>query len=253
MSDDEKKYDVNVDVFQGPLDLLLHLIENRKLHICDISLSQITDDYMSYLVQLKSFSIESSADFILTASILMLIKSKFLLPSLDLTREEEQNIEELEIRLKEYQIIKKLSAHIQNGFGKKVIFFRRQNKKREIVFSPDKNMKISKLCSAIKNVLKQLPKKILSPHTVVEKIISLEEVINNLSDRIKVSLNMSFKNFLGMKKENGVLSKEDKITVVVSFLAMLELVKQGAIIVKQKCQFGDIDMNTQQVETPNYL
>lgn len=251
MSDTEN-YKVKTSAFEGSLDLLLHLIEKRKLHISDISLSQITDDYIEYLKRLEEFPVRYSVDFVLTASILMLIKSKALLPSLDLTDEEEQSMDELEKRLREYQKIKELSAHIKEKFGKKIIFFRQQGIKMEPIFAPDKNTKISGLFSAIKDVLNNLPKKVLPPKVTVEKVISLGEMINNLTDRIKVSLKISFKTFSGLKTSPNSLSKKDKINVVISFLAMLELVKQGAIVAKQQCCFGDIDMETQNIGTPNY-
>ncbi len=246
----KENYSVVTEAFEGPLDLLLHLIESRKMHISDVSLSKITDDYINYLDKLEKFSIKSSADFILTASVLMLIKSKSLLPELNLTLEEEQSIEELENRLKEYQRIKKLSINIENNFGKKIIFARQSDKRIKVIFSPDENIKKENLLSLIKEVLRQVPQKILSPKAIVDKIISLEEVINNLSERIQNSLKMSFKEYSGLNSSN--FSKEKKINIVVSFLAMLELVKQGVIKVKQENQFGDIDMNTQQLNTPNY-
>ncbi len=244
-------YKVTSEVFEGPLDLLLHLIESKKMHISDVSLSHITDDYISYIDKSKRFSIKSSVDFILTASILMLIKSKSLLPELDLTQEEEQSIEDLESRLKEYQKIKLLSLNIEKLFAKNIIYARKSNKKRKIIFSPDKNLKIGILFSLIKKIISQIPKKILSPKVVVDKVISLENVIEDLSNRIKVSLKMSFGNYSGLYI-NSNLSKERKINIVVSFLAMLELVKQGAINAKQETQFGDINMDTQELGVPNY-
>ncbi|MCK5022029.1 MAG: segregation/condensation protein A [Candidatus Pacebacteria bacterium] len=250
---DGQKYKVNLETFQGPLDLLLHLIESRKMHICDISLSQITDDYINYLQQLKEFSIRASADFILTASILMLIKSKSILPSLDLSVEEEQSIEELETRLKEYQKIKRLSIHIKSSFGNNVIFFRQPEKRREIIFSPDKNTNIENIYFSIRDVLKNIPQKIITPKVIIDKVISLEEVIDNLSERIKSSLKISFNKFSGRKNNGDTITKEDKVNIVISFLAMLELVKQGTVAVKQEYQFGDIDINTQEVNIPNYL
>ena len=246
----EENYQVKMEIFQGPLDLLLHLIEKRKLHICDISLLKITDDYIAYLKKIEKFSIKDSVDFVLTASILMLIKSKSLLPTLDLTMEEEQSIDELEKRLKEYQKIKRLSSHIKNRFGKNISFPRQLSKNIEPIFSPDKNIKIHSVLLSIKNILNNLPKKVLSPKVLIDKVISLEKMIENLTNKIKTSLNMSFKKFSGMKNDD--FSKKDKINVVVSFLAMLELVKQGAIVARQTCQFGDIDMQTQEVELPNY-
>ena len=246
----EEKYEIEIEIFQGPLDLLLHLIEKRKLHISDVSLLKITDDYVEYLRKLEKFSIKNSVDFVLTASILMLIKSKSLLPTLDLTIEEERSIDELEDRLKEYQKIKRLSFFVKEKFGKNVSFPRQPNKSIQPVFSPDESTKIPLIFSAIKNILNNLPKKILSPKVVIDKVVSLEKMIENLTDRIKSSLNMGFKKFSGMQNTN--LTKADKVNVVVSFLAMLELVKQGAIVVKQTCQFGEIDMENQEIEVPNY-
>jgi len=248
---DRRSYEVQTEVFQGPLDLLLYLIEKRKLHICDISLSKITDDYIEYLKKIEGSSIKNSIDFVLTASILMLIKSKSLLPTLDLTLEEEQSIDDLEKRLKEYQEIKRLSCYIKESFGKKNIFFRQANVNIKPIFSPDKKTEISFLFSLIKNILNNLPKKVLTPKVSVEKVISLEKMIEDLTGRIKTSLNMSFKKFSGLQDNSG-FTKKEKLTVVVSFLAMLELVKQGIIIVRQACQFGDIDMQTQDIGIPNY-
>jgi len=246
----KENYNVETDIFQGPLDLLLHLIEKRKLHICDISLLKITDDYIEYLKKLEHFSIKNSVDFVLTASVLMLIKSKSLLPALDLTLEEEESIDDLEKRLKEYQEIKRLSVYVKEKFGKKISFSRQVDKKIIPVFSPDKNTKIPFILSSIKNILSNLPKKVLSPKVIVEKVISLEKMIEELTERMKISVNMSFKNFSGIYKGN--FTKKDKINVVVSFLAMLELVKQGTLFVKQTYHFGDIDMQTQEIDVPNY-
>ncbi|MEA2112927.1 MAG: segregation/condensation protein A [Patescibacteria group bacterium] len=246
----EENYKVELEVFQGPLDLLLHLIEKRKLHICDVSLLRITDDYIEYLNRAEQFSIKNSVDFVLTASILMLIKSKSLLPTLDLTLEEEQSIDDLEKRLKEYQEIKRLSGYVKERFGKRVSFFRQPEKNVKPIFSPDKNITISFLNSLINSILNNLPKKIVTPKVIVEKVISLEKMIENLTDRVKESLSTSFKKFSGLQNEG--FTKKDKINVVVSFLAMLELVKQGSIAVKQSCQFGDIEMENQNVDVPDY-
>jgi len=246
-----ESYKVEIEIFQGPLDLLLHLIEKRKLHISDVSLLKITDDYISYLKRSEEFSIKNSVDFVLTASILMLIKSKSLLPTLDLTLEEEQSIDELGKRLKDYQEVKRLSVHVKERFGKKISFFRQPDKNIEPVFTPDEKIKEENVFLAMKNILGNLPKKVLSPKVFVEKVVSLEKMIEDLTERVKNSLSMSFKNFSGMKKDN--FTKKDKINIVVSFLAMLELVKQGAIVAKQTCQFGDIDMQTQEINIPDYM
>jgi segregation and condensation protein A len=97
----------------------------------------------------------------------------------------------------------------------------------------------------IREVIQAIPKKEFVPKAVVQKVISLEEMMEDLSQRITSSLKMSFKDFSGM-------GKKDKVTVIVSFLAMLELVKQGIIHVRQDKDFHDIEMETESVGIPRY-
>src|SRR3989344_9116880 len=97
----KQQFHVKTEVFEGPLDLLLSLIEKHKLHINDVSLSKVTDDYISYVNAQVDFPMGQAADFILVASTLVLIKSKSLLPTLDLSKEEQGDIADLERRLKE--------------------------------------------------------------------------------------------------------------------------------------------------------
>jgi segregation and condensation protein A len=233
------------ETFEGPLDLLLTLIEKRKLFINDISLAKVADDFISYVQQRESFPIAESAQFILIASTLLLIKSKSLLPTLNLTEEEETSIHDLEERLKLYQRIRDLSEHVKSRFGKNIIFEKNQSRVITPVFSPDESMTIPNLLNSIKSVLTNLPKKEHLPKAVVKKIISLEDMIDSLTKRIQSSLRMSFKEFSGH-------GKEEKVTVIVSFLAMLELVKQGVIDVKQEQHTDDIEIETQNIGVPRY-
>src|SRR4249920_742770 len=97
---------IKTEVFEGPLDLLLSLVEKRKLFINDISLAKVTDDFIAYIQKFDNMPMADSAQFILIASTLLLIKSKSLLPSLTLSEDEEEGIHDLETRLKIYQRIK---------------------------------------------------------------------------------------------------------------------------------------------------
>jgi segregation and condensation protein A len=248
-----EEFKIKTEHFEGPLDLLLNLIEKRKLFINEISLARITDDYIAHINNIGDFPIAESAQFILIASTLLLIKSKSLLPSLNLTEEEQTSIHDLENRLKLYQRIKDLSLHVKERFGKEIIFEKNINRNVEPVFSPDESMTIPSLLSSIHDVLKNLPKKEHLPKAVVKKVISLEEMIGSLTERIKTSLKMSFKDFAKGHSEQGEKEhKEMKMHVVVSFLAMLELVKQGIIMVSQDDDFGDIQMETQELGVPRY-
>ena len=119
------------------------------------------------------------------------------------------------------------------------------SKTRKIVFAPDKNTTVTRIENTIRSLIASLPKKELVPHAVVQKVISLEEMIENLTVRIQKSFKMSFKDFAGV-------GKEEKVTVIVSFLAMLELVKQGIIHVRQDKDFHDIEIETDTVGVPRY-
>lgn len=245
----EEAYKVKLEQFNGPLDLLLTLIEKRKLFINEISLARIADDYIGYVKQREQFPIAESAQFILIASTLLLIKSKSLLPTLDLTTEEQASVEDLEHRLKLYKQIRDLSIHLKERYGKNIIFERNQPKTITPVFSPDASMTVPALLGAIKGVIQNLPKKEPIPKAVVKKVISIEEMINNLTSRIQSSLRMSFKEF---SRSHGGEGKEHKVHVIVSFLAMLELVKQGMVDVTQEKDFDDIHIETQQIGVPRY-
>lgn len=242
-----EQFHIKTQVFEGPLDLLLSLIEKRKLLINDVSLSQVTDDFIAHIKQEQNFPLSDSANFILIASTLMLIKSKSLLPTLELSQEEQTSIEDLNKRLQLYQKIKELSRHVEERFGKHMIYPKRETKHIKPVFSPEEGMTVPGLLTAIREVLKNLPKKELLPKAIVRKVISLEEMIVSLTERIQSNLRMSFKEF------SGAHNKTERVHIIVSFLAMLELVKQGIIDVNQEAQFGDIHMETQgDVGVPRY-
>src|SRR3990167_9179602 len=117
-------FKIKTDIFEGPLDLLLSLIEKRKLLINEISLSKVADDFIGYLKTHESFPIAKTAHFILVASTLLLIKSKSLLPSLELTEEESASIEDLELRLRIFRKFKELTKGLTLIFGKEVIYFK---------------------------------------------------------------------------------------------------------------------------------
>jgi segregation and condensation protein A len=234
-------YSVKTSVFEGPLGLLLDLVEKRKLFVSDVSLAQVTDDFIKYIETHEEFPISESAEFIVVASTLMLIKSRSLLPNLTLTEEEEASIEDLELRLKLYARIKELSVEIKRMFGKNIIFEKSPSKKEVVVFSPDSKTDLKNLSETLFKMLETLPKKENVPKATVKKMISLEETIERLAQRISKGTKMNFSDFAG----------KDKISIIVGFLAMLELVKRGALRVTQEGK-GEIEMETEALGTPTY-
>ena len=246
-------FTIKHEIFEGPLDLLLHLVEKRKLFINDISLSKITDEYIQYIESIPHTDIEHRANFIMVASTLLLVKSKSLLPMLDLTTEEEENIDDLEKRLKLLQRFRELSVGIQSMFGKHISFEQSQTIPSEIVFVAHQGIQKISLIQSILNVLHSLPKKEKIPTAIIKKIKSLEETIDILTKRIGTSLKMSFSDF-SKKLTDGTTENiaEVKVNIIVGFLAMLELVKQGIISVEQDSKFGDIQMESKNLNTPRY-
>ncbi len=240
----ETEFKVRIEDFEGPLEILLDLIEKRKLHISSVSLSEVADDFINHINSHDDFPLNDSADFIVIASTLLLIKSKSLLPTLELSSEEEQSIEELEERLRQYQVYKTLSADISKMFGR-ILYAPIERKDRIRVFSPTREINPHSLRLAMERVLEGLPKTSDVPKAIVKTVISLEEMIDKLSQRISSSIRTSFKEFSN-------IGKAQKVDVIVSFLAMLELVKKGMIRVSQELQFDDIEIEKEQVGTPRY-
>ena len=238
-------FTVKTQSFEGPLDLLLDLIEKRKLFINDIALAKVTDDFIAHVKQFDSLPMGESAHFILVASTLLLIKSKSLLPALALTEEEQSDIHDLETRLKIYKRIKEASIPISKLFGEEIIFPQSQSRPVHPVFTPAPEFTLEKALYSLKDLINRLPKKEYLPKHIVRKVVSIEEMIGTLTTRITGALRMSFKEFTSEHKE-------DRVNVIVSFLAMLELVKEGVLHVSQENNFDDIVMETKDVGVPRY-
>lgn len=238
------EYKIQTEHFEGPLDLLLTLIEKKKLLVNDISLSEVSDHFVGYLEKFNDFPMDEIADFLIIASTLVLIKSKSLLPTLQLTDEEEASVEDLERRLKLYKRFKELAQGIQTEFGSQMLFPRNVVSLEDVLFSPHEKITIENMKDAAQLVLDHLPRAEKIPETKVKKVVSIEATVDNLSKRIAASLSMSFKDFT---------SKSEKVDVIVGFLALLELVKQGSIQAHQGERFSDIMMESNDMNTPNYI
>jgi len=227
-------YTVKLKQFQGPLDLLLQLTEEKKLDIVEISLAKVTDQYLAHLKKLNSISLEELADFLVIASRLILIKSRLLLPSLELTEEEEEDIEALKKRLEEYKKIKNLAKNIDNlSVAQNVSYSREKYHGLFKLFYPPKNVKLNDLKNSFKNILDEIA--LLGDKLPEENIklrISIEERINYIQSELIQKVEITFNNI--MKKNKS------RADIIINFLALLELVKQRMVLVQQKGIFQDI-------------
>jgi len=252
---------IKINNFEGPLGLLLQLIERQEMDITQISLAKITDQYIDYIKSAENIKPDEMADFLVVAAKLLLIKSKALLPYL--YPEEKQEIEELEQQLKMYKEFLQAAKEIDNIIRKKRFMFAKEfnrqflldnlfkistilneegenlageiNLTRSNFFSPPKRLTANNLFTEFSNLLKkikpfqQLEEKTLAYTIKIEdKILAIEKM---LIERIKFSF-------------NKVLDDTtNKTEIIVSFLAMLELIKQRQIIVVQDDLFGEIEIN----------
>lgn len=229
-------FSIKTDVFEGPLELLIELVEKRKLLINDISLAAVTDDYMQQVSQLQADSLPDTAQFVALAATLLLIKSKSLLPVLELTAEEEASIEDLEQRLKQLQLYKEAALPLMAQFGHKPLYGAQYTPPREAIFVADDFCTVSSLQHALGRVLDALPSSDRTPSVQarVRPTISLEDMMSNLHQRITDRLRLRFSELRSNESEHK--------NVIVGFLAILELFKQGNITVVQTSRFADIEL-----------
>ena len=232
------------NVFEGPLELLIELVEKRKLLINDISLAEVTDEYIRQVSDMQEKSLPHTALFLQLAATLLLIKSKSLLPVLELTKEEEATIDDLEGRLRIYQIYRDAGASLSSIFGENVLYAPKFVTPKDPLFLPDQWCTLPALHDALRDVIANLPKKEVKPKVQVKQTISLEDMMISLQKRIETQLKTKFSD---LRAEAG----EHK-TVIVGFLAILELVKQGNVLVTQLGRFDDIEIELEQRSTPRY-
>lgn len=255
-TEETSAFSVKTSQYQGPFGVLLGLIEKRKLFINDLSLAQVTEDYLKYVNERQQNQslpagrqAAETSSFILVAATLILIKSKSLLPNLDLTNEEQSDISALEERLRLYELYTRLGINIKEMFGDRIIFAPLERKSEVLVFLPDAQITRESMMTIVRDILGRIPKKVTLQEVEVRKVISIEEMIGKLTDRIQSSIEkMSFKDFaLPTGRQAGkAVSKEEKVFVIVGFLAMLELVRQGILNAVQEDDSADIIIQRQE-------
>ncbi len=237
-------FSIKTEVYEGPFEMLLDLIESRKLLVNDLALASITEDFIQHVRAQAVFPVEESANFIQIAATLLLIKSKSLIPDLALTEEENADVEDLKRRLAAYEKVREAARELARLYGKRVMV-RAGWRPPEVVFAPSNDLSTSALAEAYVRVLAARETVEELPEARVKSLVTIEEMMDRLAKRVQSSLSLSFKDFAGSAKE--------KVEVIVSFLALLELVKQGAVGVEQFDTHGDIRIShTASAAVPRY-
>jgi len=232
-------YKVKLEQFEGPLDLLLELIEKEKLDITRVSLANVADEYLRYINERENITLAGLADFLSVASKLILIKSKALLPLLRFSDEEEKEIKDLERQLAEYKEFKDLSLRIKKlADSPRVIFSRESFWGISGFFHPPKNINAFDVKKAFMRVLDEIPVEKKLEREIVKEVITLEEKMKHFQNSLKKKIELSFSEIAH--------SSRDKIEIIISFLAVLEMVKQKIIQVEQGELFRDIKIRSNQ-------
>ena len=232
------KYNVQLKVYEGPMDLLYDLVTKHKIDIKDIAISEITKQYLDYLDAMEAMDMEITSDFITMASKLVEIKSRYLLYlQRDDSEEEDPRIELVE-RLKEYKKYKQISKELKEKADEEhERFFR---KKEEVIIEDElslEDVSIAKMMELLPKLLKNIDKKEEAPKNDVldklvnRKIVSVEEKIVSLRNVLSTKGKVSFLE---------TVDQNDRGDIIASFLCVLELIKEKEIIVTQDDFFEDI-------------
>lgn len=237
-----ERFQLETDVYQGPLEALLDMIEARKMSITDVSLAEVTDSYLAYVEKLPSLPLGETAQFILVASTLLLIKSRTLLPSMDLTDEERESVDELERRLARLRIIRTSAKLLRKEWGRAPYRFPRRAPARAAFFAPAEAA-VATIHTAVQKLLQILPKPESLIQASVAPILALEDVIVSLKKRLTTAFKTRF---------SELTKSSEKHEVIVYFLAMLELVRNGSASVSQDRLFEDITIEIENVGAPKY-
>jgi segregation and condensation protein A len=229
------EFGIQQEAFTGPLGLLLELIESKELLISKVSLAQVTDEYLKRM-ETEKVPINELADFLLIASRLIYLKSRELMPYLLRDEEAEEGIDELEEQLRVYKEFVEASKKLEERFGKSTMIARPfvRVKSTEPVFLPPPSLAIEILFDAYSTVLKRLEPFFALQETSMERIKSVEERIEELKDALEARAKVSF--------SDVVRGARNKMEVVVSFLALLELLRRQVVSVDQKGAFGEIEL-----------
>lgn len=242
-------YKVRLDVFEGPLDLLLYLIKKSELDIHDIPINVITEKYLEYLHLMELLDLNIAGEFLVMAATLMQIKSRMLLPQAEVTppQEEEDPREELVKRLLEYKKFKDAAMNLQAKEKVRADSFVRfpGTVEMDAGDSPFLEASLFDLISAFSKVLKDMPrdafhKIIKDEFSVAEKV---HEIFHVLVDKSRILFSALF------------TKAANKLEMVTIFMAILELIRLKEVVIRQNRLFEDIEIlkNTDNIVPPKSL
>lgn len=240
LTKETKKYSIKINNFEGPLDLLCHLIDKNKMDIYDINISEITDQYIEYINKMEKMNLEITSEFLVMASTLLYLKSKHLLPK-EQDNEEEITEEELIRRIIEYKKYKEITKKLKENFS---IYSKRIYKIPEEINLP--NQKIEEeynneiIPEIYRELLKRNTEKINKNASNIEKIAIMEtysvgQTVKQMYKELIKHKRFNFNKLFSIKKHN-------KKEVVTAFSGLLEMSRRNKVKTEQEELFGDIEV-----------
>lgn len=231
-------YRVKLNTFEGPLDLLLFLIRKEEVDIYDIPIADITRQYLAYVEILQMLDLEGAGDFILMAATLIRIKAQMLLPKNpeEAEEEEEDPRQELVRRLLEYQQYKDLAARMvalevrERDFFSRGFFDFELTKDQSDFLDNAVEVSLFDLITAFKNVLLRVPRE--TPHTIEQIPVTIEDQIDYVLQELAVHHQLLFMSLLERLPS--------KVYMIVTFIALLEMIRRGLVTATQSSPFGEI-------------
>lgn len=229
-------YKVKLEAFEGPLDLLMHLIEKNKINIYDIPIAEVTEQYLAYLDQFKEFDIEIASEFLVMAATLLQIKSRILLPKSKRVEEEPSGDEELDPRqelverLLEYRRFKEVSEAMHQMASEQAKLFFRPPQKMAAQYMPLENLDIRLLMDAFQTLMEAS-----ADHTA---LVSREEF--SVQDKMADIIWLLEKHKKKLLFTDAFTRAGTKAELVATFLALLELLKLRRVSVEQRYTFAPI-------------
>jgi len=229
-------YKVRLENFEGPLDLLLHLIRQQEVDIYDIPIAEITRQYLEYVDLMRELDLEVAGEFILMAATLIQIKVRMLLPreTSDEEGEEEDPRAELVRQLLDYQRFKEVSEDLgekednrRRLFTRSYFEWEKQYEEKEIVL---KDLTLFDLLTAFKSALDNAPK--IDSHTVTTVVVTIEDQIKYIEEKLEAKDRIPFGELMAEFKE--------RIVIIVTFMAILHLIRDNKIRVQQASIFSEI-------------
>lgn len=238
---EKETYQVNLEVFSGPLDLLLHLIERSEIDIYNIPIVEITDQFLAYVQNMEFLDLQIAADFLLMAATLMQIKARMLLPRPVLETEEEALEEEdprveLVEKLLEYKKVKEMAAQLQTKEQEASRYFPRTggsfaDLEVAAAVEPDERVTLWDLVQAFSTLLESLLPR-FELKGMPEQQYSIQDKMDEILDRLARAPRLSFHALFA--------EQPSKKALITSFLALLELIRMGKVFVRQERIFGEI-------------